>query len=122
MEFPAAFDRVCHHGLLYKLMSICAGAQFMSMVSGFLSDRRQHLCLDGKISESVGVISRCPRIMFLVPLLLMLHTSEYFHTVRNHVVGYADDTMIYAIVPRALSRSQVIEHEIRIWQQSIPSV
>ena len=41
LDFSAAFDRVSQCGLLYKLRCICVGRQFLSMVSEFLSDRRQ---------------------------------------------------------------------------------
>ena len=40
LEFSAAFDRVSHHGLLYKLRSIGVRGQFLSRVSQFLSDMR----------------------------------------------------------------------------------
>ena len=33
LDFSAAFDRVSHRGLLYKLRSIGVGGQFLSIVS-----------------------------------------------------------------------------------------
>ena len=46
LHFSAAFDVVSHCGLL----------QFLFIVSEFLSDRRQRVRLDGKVSESVNVV------------------------------------------------------------------
>ena len=57
LDFSAAFDRVRHRGLLYKLMSIGVGGQFLSIVSEFLSDRRQRVRLNGKVSASVDEVS-----------------------------------------------------------------
>ena len=54
-------------------MSIGVGGQFLSIVSEFLSDKRQRVSLDGKVSESVDAVSvsfvilliwECPRIAF----------------------------------------------------------
>ena len=45
----------------------------------------------------------------LGPLLFIFCTSEIFHTVANYIVGCADDTTIYAVIPRQLSRLQGME-------------
>ena len=57
MNFSSAFDRVSHCGLLYKLWSIGVGGQFLSTVSQFLSDRRQLVGFNGKVSVSVDVVT-----------------------------------------------------------------
>ena len=106
LNFSTTFDRVSHSGLLYKFRSIGVGGQFLSIVSKFLSDIRQRVRLDGKVSALVNVISGVTQGSVLGPLLCILYSSELFHIVRNHIVGYADDTTIDALIPRPLSRSQ----------------
>ena len=59
-DFSAAFDKVNHCGLLYKLWSIFIGGQFLSIASQFLSDRMQRVRLDGKVNVSVSVVSGVP--------------------------------------------------------------
>ena len=99
--FPAVSDRVNHRGLLYKLRSIAVRGQVLSTVSDF-SDRRQSVRLDGNISASVDVVSGVPQSSVLRPLFTT-------RIVGNYIVGYADDTTLYAVIPRPLSRSQVME-------------
>ena len=41
LEFSAAFDRVSHSGLLFKLKSIGVGGSALSISAEFLSDHRQ---------------------------------------------------------------------------------
>ena len=53
-------DMVSLRGLLYKLRGIGVGGQFLSIVSQFLSDRRQRVHLDGKVNVSVDVVRECP--------------------------------------------------------------
>ena len=49
---------------------------------------------------SVDVVPGIPQGSILEPLLFILYTSELFHTVGNHIVGFADDTTIYTVIPR----------------------
>ena len=110
MDFSTAVDRISHRGLLYKLRSIIGvGGQFLFIVSVFLSDRRQRVRLNGKVSESVAVVSGVPQGSILRAILFILYTSELFHIVGNHIVGYEDDTTIYTVIHGPLLRSQVME-------------
>ena len=73
------------------------------------SGRRQQLGLDGKVCASVDVRSEVPQGSVLQPLLFMLHTTELFHIVKNHIVCYTIDTTIYAVIPIQISRPQSME-------------
>ena len=65
LDFSDAFHRVTHRGLLYKLKSIGVGGHFLSIVSEFISDRRQRARLDFKVCASVNVVSGVPlRVVF----------------------------------------------------------
>ena len=58
----------------------------------------QRVQLESKVSESVDVDLGVGQSSILGPVLFILYTSELFHIVENHIGGYADDTMIYAII------------------------
>ena len=60
-------------------------------------------------TKNSASVSGVPQGSVLGPLLLILYTSELFHISTNHNVGYADNTMIYTVIPRQLFRSQVME-------------
>ena len=51
IDFSAAFDRVNHHGILYKLCSVGIGGSLLSLFTQFLSHRSQHVTVDGCISN-----------------------------------------------------------------------
>ena len=98
LDLSAAFDRVSHSGLLYKLRSIGVGGQFLSIVSQFLSDNKR-VHLDGKTNVSDDVVSWVPQDSVLEPLLFILYTSELFHIVESHTLAYADETTTCAVIP-----------------------
>ena len=75
MNFSAAFNRVSHRGLSYKLRSMSVGGQFLFIVSHFFSDRRQRVRLEGKVRVSVDVVSGVPHGSVFGPLLFISYTS-----------------------------------------------
>ena len=109
LDFSAAFDRVSYPCLLHKLRSIGVGGQFLSSALLFMRDRRLRVQFDCKVSMSVNVVSGVVQSNVFGPLLFILYTSELFHIIGSHMVNYSDDTAIYALILRPLSRSQGID-------------
>ena len=108
LDFLAAFDRVSHFSLLYKPRSIDVEGLYLSLLSEIIRDRRQRVRLN-EVSGPVDVVSEVPQGSVLGRMLFISYASDLFHIVGNHIVGRAKDTTIYAVVPRPLSRPQVLE-------------
>ena len=81
--FSAAFDRVNHRGILYKLCSVGIGGSMLSVLTQFLTNRSQHVLVDGCRSKFVKVVSGVPQGSVLGPLLFLLYTSERFFHFRE---------------------------------------
>ena len=60
--------------------------------------------LDGKVRALVDVIPRVPQSSVSRSLLIILYTSELFR-----IVGYADDTTVYAFILRPPSSPHAME-------------
>ena len=54
IDFSAAFDRVNHLGILYKLCSVGIGGSVLSILTEFLSNRSQQVMVDGCRSKLVN--------------------------------------------------------------------
>ena len=67
------------------------------ILTQFLSNRSQHIMVDGCRSKLVKVVSGVRRV--LGPLLFLLYTSELFSILENKLIGYADDSTLMAVVP-----------------------
>ena len=78
IDFSAAFDRVNHQRILCKLCSVGIGDSVLSILTQFLSDRSQHVMVDGCWSKLVNVVSGVPQGSVLCPLLFLLYTFELF--------------------------------------------
>ena len=80
IDFSAAFDRVNHQGILYiyRLCCVVIAGSVLSILSQFLSNRSQHVILDGCRSKLVDVVFGVPQSSVLGPLLFLLYTSELF--------------------------------------------
>ena len=80
----------------------------MSIVSDFLLIEGSACVLMVRSERQLMWCRELPRVA-LRPLLFILYTSELFHIVGNHIVGYADSTTIYGVFPRPLSRPKGME-------------
>ena len=109
IDFSTAFDRVNRQGIMYKLSSLGIGDSVLSILTQFLSDRSQHVMVDGCRSKLVNVLSGVPQSSVLGPLLFLLYTSELFSILENNLIGYADDSTLIAVVPFPCMRVAVAE-------------
>ena len=96
IDFSAAFDRVNHQGILYRLCSVSIGGSVLSILTQFLSNRSQHYG-GGCWSKLVDIVSEVPQGSVLGPLLFLLYTSELFSILENKLIGYADDSTLMAV-------------------------
>ena len=63
IEFSAAFDRVNHQGILYRLCSVGIGGSVLSILTQFRSNRSQHIMVDGCWSNLL-MFQGCHRAAF----------------------------------------------------------
>ena len=71
----AAFDKVSHSGLFFKLKSIGVGGSVLFICREFLSNLRQRVVVDGATCEWIPIISRVPQGSVVGLLLYILYTS-----------------------------------------------
>ena len=81
----------------------------LSILTQFLSDRSQHVMVDGCRSKLVNVVSGVPQGSVLRPLLFLLYTLELISILENQPIGYAHDSSLIAVVPSPVLRVAVSE-------------
>ena len=60
IDFSAAFDRVNHLGIFYKLCFVGIGGSVLSILTEFVANRSQQVMVDGRRSKLVNVASAVP--------------------------------------------------------------
>ena len=60
IDFSRAFDSVVHNKLLVKLASYGIANDLLASIKDLLTDRTQHVVVDGKISSISKVLSGVP--------------------------------------------------------------
>ena len=60
IDFSAAFDRVNHRGILYKLGSVGIGGSVLSLMTQIITFRSQYVLVDSCQSKLVNVVSEVP--------------------------------------------------------------
>ena len=81
----------------------------MLILSQFLSNRSQHVMVDGCQSTLVNIVSGVWQGSVFGPLLFLLYTYELFSILENKLIGYA----LIAVVPSPGVRVTVAESPIR---------
>ena len=113
INYSAAFDKVNHHGILYRLCSVGIGGCVLSILTPLLSNRSQHIIVDRCLSKLVNVVSGVPQGSVLGQLLFLLYTSELFSILENKLIGFVDNCTLMAFVPFPGVRVTVAESLIR---------
>ena len=107
LDFSAAFDRLSHSDLLFKLKSIGAGGSVLSICREFFSNRRQRVVVDGATSEWIPIVDGVIQGSVLGPLLFIIYTSEMFELLENRLYAYAHDSTLLTVVPKPAYRPAV---------------
>ena len=79
-DFSAAFDMVNYQGILYKLCSVGIGGSVVSILTQFLSNRPQHVMVDGCRSKLVNVVSGVPQGNVLGRCCYSCTLRSFFHS------------------------------------------
>ena len=102
IDFSAAFDRVNHGGIVFKLPEAGVGGLILKVLKNFLRVK-----VDGVFSSSIDVVSGVPQGSVLGPLLFLLYIADLPRLLQNEMVGYADDSTLLCRIAHPRNRSSL---------------
>ena len=112
IDFSVAFNRVHHPGILYKLCSVGILGSVLSLLKEFLSNRSQHVMVNGCRSKLVNVVRSAAGQCFVPVIVSPVHYGA-FSILENKWLGYADDSTLMVVVLTPGIRVTVAESLIR---------
>ena len=97
LDFSKAFDKVDHRLLLSKINNLGITGPLLKWISSFLSNRLQHVIVDGCISEANDVLSGVPQGTVLGPLFFLIYINDICQnlTPGTSIRLFADDSLLY---------------------------
>ena len=98
LDFKKAFDKVPHERLCHKLSHYGICNNTLNWIQNFLTNRTQHVIINGYSSSPSNIISGVPQGMVLGPLLFLCYVNDLLGNVKSSVKLYADDVVLYRAI------------------------
>ena len=103
---------VWHEGLLFKLKQNGIEGSTLSLLSSYLSNRKQRVILNGFTSEWASIESGVPQGSVLGPLLFLIYINDLEANIQSSIKFFADDTMLYSIISDPLASAAELNHDL----------
>ena len=119
LDLCKAFDTVDHTILLKKLQFYGIRGVALSLLSSYLSNRKQYTVINNVISECRTVSYGVPQGSVLGPLLFLIFINDLKYCIpEKHSRLFADDTGIFvsgkSIIP-TINSSQILLNNLEDW-------
>ena len=95
LDFSKAFDCVPHQRLLHKLQYYGISGPTLYWVKSFLSNRTQHVSINGSHSALANVTSGVPQGSVLGPVLFLLYINDITNQIQSNIRLFADNSIVY---------------------------
>ncbi|KAK9878117.1 hypothetical protein WA026_021134 [Henosepilachna vigintioctopunctata] len=120
-DLSKAFDCMTHSIFLDKVEHYGVRGVAHSLLSSYLSDRKQCVHHNNKISSTTSIRHGIPQGSILGPLFFIIYMNDLPANLNCHTVLYADDTTL-AVRDRSMSplqdETEIIISEAALWFQT----
>ncbi len=93
MDFSKAFDKVEHLCLLLKLEHYSIQERTLNWIKSFLSNRKQHVVLEGEASDEMDILSGVPQGSVLGSCLFLYYINDMPDKITSKVRLFADHVL-----------------------------
>ena len=118
LDISKAFDRVWHHGLIYKLKGCGIEGNLLEWIENYLFERKQCVKIKGVSSDLNMIKAGVPQGSVLGPLLFLIFINDLTKQIdKCNIRLFADDTCLFS---SSTNRNQIaanINHDLNKVQQ-----
>ena len=107
LDFAKAFDTVPIDRLLRKIESHGIKGKLLQWIRGWLSGRKQRVCIQGACSGWRDVTSGVPQRSVLGPVLFLIYINDLDVGIMSWLLKFADDTKLLSRVSNPEERDQL---------------
>ena len=112
LDASAAFDRVWHAGLIFKLRQFGIRGILLMWIIDYLSDRKQRVVIDGEKSQWTYIKSGVPQGSIHGPLLFLIYTDDIVDRIQCDILLFADDTALLELLTDGNNSVQKINRDL----------
>ena len=112
LDASAAFDRVWHEALIFKLKQIGVGGQLLRWIESYLTNRRQRVIVNGQFSEWVSISAGVPQGSILGPLLFLIYINDIVQNLESFIALYADDANLIEVIDDPIQSFEKLNRDL----------
>ena len=120
LDLSKAFDKVNHAILLHKLELSGISGKLLTWIKNFLTNRTQHVVIDGATSSTAKVLSGVPQGTVLGPVLFIIYMNDLHRVIKNSLLKcFADDSKLIKSIQNLEDREKLIQDlkEVLKWTE-----
>ena len=129
LDISKAFDRVWHHGLLFKLRQLGITPPVIKWFDSYLSNRQQRVVIQGQCSSWSSIEAGVPQGSILGPLLFLVYINDIVDNITCDIRLFADDTSIIEIITDPAASGDRINIDLghlsmwgRVWRMTFSAI
>ena len=112
LDFKKAFDKMPHERLTRKLNSYGFTSEITGWIRSFLTNRKQHVSVNGSASDWSDVTSGIPQESVLGPILFIIYINDIVEQHKSEIYLFADDAKVFRTMTNACAHSQILQQDI----------
>ena len=98
INISKAFDKVWHEGIIHRLKHNEISGNLLSLLTGFLRNRKQRVILNGRSSFWANINAGVPQGSILGPLFFLIYINDSSNNLQCNPKLFADDTFLLSTV------------------------
>ena len=114
LDMSKAFDKVWHQGLIYKLHTFGISSNLASLLTSFLTNRKQRVVLNGQVSKWKTIEAGVPQGSILGPLLFLIYVNDLSDNLKSQVKLFADDVSLFSVVHDPILSANDLNHDLKM--------
>ena len=114
VDITKAFDKVWHHGLIYKLKENRVAGDLLDTLTNFLKKRKQRVILNGQYSTWTNVEAGVPQGSILGLLLFLIFINDLPENLVSNPKFFANDIPLFSVIRNKHLSAQNLNEDLKI--------
>jgi len=97
-----------------KLRTLGVCGRLIAWLSDYLSNRKQRVVINGRISDYIIIQAGVPQWSILGPLLFLIYINDIIYGIGLNIYLHADDTFLMRVITDPLENSRIMNNDLEM--------